>query len=118
MSGQRGKITIMSMIAFLILAFGAFAAFKFVGTGLEKKQIKKEVFDTLGNTRGQDRTSSDLEALITSILEKKGVEIQEVHAEMERSVIHYSFTYKIVADYWLFKRSEIVTVVDQIENYG
>jgi len=120
MYGQRGKMTIMSLIAFVILAYGAFVALKFIASSVEKKQIKKEVFDTLGSTRGGDRESADIQELIQSILEKKKVEIVEVYAEVDRnkSIIHYSFKYRIAIDYLLFKHAEIVEVTDQIENYG
>jgi hypothetical protein len=120
MNSQRGKITLMSLITFVILAFGVFMAFKYIGTSLEKKQIKKEVFDTLGNTRGGDMGNAEIMDLIDGILKKKKVEVLEVSAEVDRtkSIIHYSFKYKIDTDYFLFKRSEIVSVVEQIENYG
>jgi uncharacterized protein YpmS len=118
MHGQRGKITFMNLIVFLILVFGGFAAFKFIATGLEKKQIKKEVFDTLGITRGGDTDNSQLMATIESVLEKKNVEILEVDAYLEKTIIHYSFKYKIDTDYVLFRRSETVEVVNEIANYG
>jgi hypothetical protein len=118
MFGQQGKATLMSLIVVAIIFIGGFMAFKFIGTGMEKKQIKKEVFDTLGSTRGADRENEQLEAIIESILEKRNVEILEIHAELEKSVIHYTFSYRILIDYLLFKRSEVVTVEDQIENYG
>ncbi|MBN2346390.1 MAG: hypothetical protein JXO51_08350 [Candidatus Aminicenantes bacterium] len=110
----------MSVIALAILVVGGYMAFKFIGYNLEKKQIKKEVFDTLGSTRGADRSNEELMDLIESVLRKKKVEILEVYAELDRatSVIQYSFKYRIVTDYLLFKRREIVEVVDQIENYG
>jgi len=120
MNSQRGKATIMSLIAFVILAFGAFAAFKFIGSGLEKKQIKKEVYDALGNTRGGDMGNAEIMGVISDILKKKQIEILEVSANVDRGrqVIHYSFQYRIITDYLLFKSSEIITVADQIENYG
>ncbi len=52
MNGQRGKITFMNLVVFLILVLGGFMAFKYIATGIEKKQIKKEVFDSLGSMRG------------------------------------------------------------------
>jgi len=119
MNSQQGKITFISLIVFVILAFGAFLAFKYVGTNLEKKQIKKEVFDTLGNTRGGDMGNAEITALIEDILKKKGVEVLEVSADVNRSgLINYSFQYRINTDYFLFQRSEVVAVVGQIENYG
>ncbi len=118
MKGQRGKMTFMSLIALAILVLGGFMAFKFIGTNVEKKQIKKEVYDTLGSTRGGDRSNEELKAAIDAILRKRNVEILEIYAEMKASVVYYSFSYKITIDYLFFKRSEIVEVEGQIENYG
>jgi len=118
MNGQRGKATFLSLIALAILFIGGFMAFKYIGTSVEKKQIKKEVFDVLGSTRGADRNSEQLEAIIEGILKRRDVEILEIGAELEKGVIYYYFSYRIRIDYLLFKRDEVVTVEDQIENYG
>ena len=120
MNGQQGKITLMNLVVFVILVYGGFMAFKYLATGLEKKQIKIEVFDTLGSTRGGDADNSQLMATIERILEKKKVEILEVSADLDKSkaIIYYSFKYKIDTNYLLFKRSEIIEVVDEIANYG
>lgn len=120
MNGQRGKITFMNLIVFIILVYGGFMAFKYLATGVEKKQIKIEVFDTLGSTRGGDADNAQIEATIRSILEKNKVEILEVYADVDKSksMIYYSFKYKIVTNYLLFKPSETVEVIDEIANYG
>jgi hypothetical protein len=120
MYGQRGKMTFMSLIALAILVLGGFMAFKFIGTNLEKKQIKKDVFNAIGDVRGQNFTNDQLQGIIEEILKKKGVEILELNANLntERQIIHYSFRYRIEADYLLFKRSEIIEVEDEIANYG
>ena len=111
----------MNLIVFLILVFVGFMAFKFIATGIEKKQIKKEVFDTLGSTRGGDADNSQIMAIIEHILEKKKVEILEVSADVDKTkaMIYYSFKYKINTDYVLFKGpTETVEVIDEIANYG
>ncbi len=119
MNSQRGKMTFMSMIAMVVLAMGAYMAFKYIGTNLEKKQIKKEVFDTLGTFRGSQMDSAKAMETIEDILLKKKVEVLEVYAVLDReNVIHYSFKYKIDSNYLLFKRSEIVEVADEIANYS
>jgi hypothetical protein len=120
MNRERGKITFMNLLVFVILVFGGFMAFKYIATGVEKKQIKIEVFDTLGSTRGGDPENSQIVATIERVLEKKKVEILEVAADLDRSksIIYYSFKYRIVTNYVLFKRSEIIEVVDEIANYG
>lgn len=120
MRGQNGKMTFMSLIALAILVVGGYMAFKYIGTGIEKKQIKKEVFDTLGSTRGGDKSNAELVAMIEGILAKREVEILDVAASLDRgnSIIRYSFSYRIETNYLLFKRSEIVEIVDEISNYG
>jgi hypothetical protein len=120
MKGQSGKITFLSLIVFVILVLGAFMAFKYISGSLTKKQIKIEVFDTLGSTRGGDMGNAAVSELIEGILRKKGVEVLEVNAEVDaaKAMIHYSFKYKLVINYLLFEHVETVEVVDQIENYG
>jgi hypothetical protein len=120
MNGQRGKMTFMSLIAMVILIVGGFMAFKYIGSGLEKKQIKKEVFDTLGSTRGGDKDDAELVALIEAVLKKRQIEILDVAATLDRgnSTIRYSFSYRVETDYLFFKHSEIVEVIDEIANYG
>ena len=120
MNRQGGKITFMNLIIFLILVFGGFMAFKFIATGIEKKQIKIEVFDMLGSTRGGDADNSQIEATIERVLEKKKVEILEVSVEVDKSksMIYYSFKYNIDTNYVLFKRSETIEVIDEIPNFG
>jgi hypothetical protein len=119
MDSQRGKMTIWSLVATVILVAVAFMGFKYIGTSLEKKQIKKEVFDTLGTTRGGDRTDADIEQVIEDILTRRGLEILELSAHLDAgNVIRYTFSYRIVTNYLVFKKSEVVEVNDQIENYG
>lgn len=120
MYGQRGKMTILSLVALVILVLGGYMAFKFIGSNLENKQIKKDVFNAIGEIRGQDFTNAQLQGIIEEVLLKHGVEVLELNADLDKgkALIRYSFTYRIETDYWLFKRSEIVEVTDQIENYG
>jgi len=119
MNGQRGKMTFMSLIAATILLLGGFMAFKYIGTSLEKKQIKKEVFDTLGTFRGSQMDRTKAMESIEEVLQKKQVEILEVYAEIDGGgVIHYSFKYKIDTNYLIFKGSETIEVVGEIANYS
>jgi hypothetical protein len=118
MKGQSGKITFMNLVVFVILVFGAFMAFKYIANGVEKKQIKIEVHDTLGSTRGGEADNAQLEAEIGSILSKRKIEILEISVNVDKGIIHYSFSYKIETDYVLFKHSEVVEVVDELANYG
>ncbi len=118
MKGQSGKMTFMSLIAIAILAIGGYMAFQYIGSNLEKKQIKKEIFDTLGSTRGGDRDDAALMAVIEEILLKHDIEILEIAARLEGGVIRYSFSYRMVTNFLFFKRDEVIDVVDQIENYG
>ncbi len=119
MKGQTGKMTFMSLITLVILVLGGFMAFKFIGSNLEKKQIKKEVYDTLGTLRGGSRGAAAMTETIEEVLSKKKIEVLELSSELDaKNVFHYYFKYRIVTDYLLFKKSEIVEVNDQIENYN
>jgi len=119
MNGQRGKMTFMSLIAMVILVLGGYMAFRFIGTELEKKQIKKEVFDTLGTYRGGQMTDVRATEIIEEILAKKKIEILDVAAEINSSnYVVYSFSYRIQTGYLLFKRSETIEVADEIANYN
>ncbi|MBN2232016.1 MAG: hypothetical protein JW781_04235 [Deltaproteobacteria bacterium] len=117
MKGQSGKMTFMSLIAIAILAIGGYMAYKFIGSNLEQKQIKKEVFDTLGITRGGDLDDAGRMAVIEEVLLKHGVEILDIAARLEGGIIHYSFSYRMVTNFLLFKRDEVIEVADQIQNY-
>jgi hypothetical protein len=115
MNRQSGKMTFMSLIALLVLATAGYMAFKYIGSGMEKKQIKKEVFDTLGGSRG----AADMTTAIEQVLQRKKIEVLALSSELDaRNVFHYRFQYKLETDYLLFKKSEVVEVVDQIENYN
>ena len=113
MNGQRGKMTFMSLIALVILVLGGFMAFKY-----HRHQPGKEA-DQEGGLRRHRRgprprfhRRQELQGIIEGVLQKKGVEILELIAELDKgkAMIHYSFKYKIDTDYLLFKRSEIVEV--------
>jgi predicted DNA-binding protein with PD1-like motif len=110
----------MSLIALLILVIGGFMAFKYIGTSMEKKQIKKEIFDTVGTVRGGELGNAEVAEIIENILKRSDIEILELSTDVNRStnVIHYHLKYRIETDYLLFKKSEIVEVNEQIENYG
>ncbi|MFH2108315.1 MAG: hypothetical protein ABII93_06580 [Chrysiogenia bacterium] len=120
MNGQRGKITFMNLVVFLILVLGGFMAFKYIATGIEKKQIKKEVFDSLGGMRGGETDSAELTAVVERILEKKKIEIIEVYAELDKNkgMIYFYYKYKIDTNYLLFRNSEIIEVEDEMASYG
>jgi hypothetical protein len=120
MNGQQGKITFLSLIVFLIVVFAGFMAFKYIANSLEIKQIKKEVYDTLGTVRGRDIENADVLKIIDGVLQKRAVKLLEYDANVDkgRNIIHYSFKYEIVTDYLLFQHTETVEVVDDLANYG
>jgi len=110
----------MNLVVFAILVFCGLMAFKFIASGIEKKQIKKEVFDTIGSTRSGDTDNSQVIAIIESILEKNKVEILDVSVNVDKpkAMIYFSFKYKIDTNYVLFRHSEIIEVTDEIATYG
>jgi hypothetical protein len=118
MRNQQGKMTLMSLIMLAVLVLGGFWSFKYLGSGWEKKQIKKEVFDTLGTIRGGMRTEAELLNAIEDVLAKKDVELLELGGELGSTNFRYRFRYRMVTDYLLFKKSETIQVDDQIENFN
>ncbi len=118
MNGQAGKMTLMSLIAVAILAAGGFMAFKYVGSNLERKQIKKEVFDTLGIARASDRDEASLAKVIEGVLAKHQIEILDVGVELSQSIIRYRFSYQQEVNYLFFKRVEVIEVADEMDAYG
>jgi hypothetical protein len=111
-------MTFMSLVMLAVVALGGFWAFKYIGSGWEKKQIKKQVFDTLGTIRGGMRTEAELLNAIQDVLAKKDVELLELGGELDSSSFRYRFRYRLVTDYLLFKKSETILVDDQIENFN
>ncbi len=118
MRNQQGKMTFMSLIMLAILVVGGFWAFKYLGSGWEKKQIKKEIFDTLGTIRGGMRTEAELLKAIEDVLAKKDVELLDLSGELGPTNFRYRFSYRMVTDYLFFKKSETIQVDDQIENFN
>lgn len=118
MRKQQGKMTFLSLITLIVLVVGGFMAFKYIGSGFEKKQIKKEVFDTLGTIRGGMRTEEEMTRTIEDVLAKKPVELLELSAELSSNVFYYDFKYRMETDYLFFKKSETIRVTDQIENFN
>lgn len=116
MRSQQGKTTFMSLIMLAILVVGGFWAFKYLGSGWEKKQIKKEVFDTLGTIRGH--AEAELLKAIEDVLAKKDVELLDLSGELGPTSFRYRFSYRLVTDYLFFKKSETIQVDDQIENFN
>lgn len=116
---QKGKITIWNLAFFLILVFAAVLAVRYFGTGIEKKQIKKEIFDEMGVFRGPQLTDAKIRDIVDRVLRKRSLEPIEVNTEFKSNgIIEFSYKYEITTDYILFKRKEIVDVVDGMENYG
>jgi hypothetical protein len=119
MNMQKGKITISNLIFFGILILAALLAVKYFGSGIEKKQIKKEIFDEMGVFRGSQLTDAKIREIVDQILKKRSLQPLEVYSEFKSNGrIEFSYKYEITTDYILFKHKEIVEVVDEMENYG
>ncbi|UCH95732.1 MAG: hypothetical protein JSV88_02495 [Candidatus Aminicenantes bacterium] len=67
---QKGKITIGSILIFLVLFYGGFVAFKIVTSRLTKSQIKNEIVDKFGYIRGPDFTIERGERVIREVLKE------------------------------------------------
>jgi len=118
MNMQKGKITILNIIVFCIMVLAALMAFKYVANGVDKKQIKKEIFDTIGVLRGSQLTEVKVREIIDQVLNKRSLQPLEVFSEFKSNgKIYFSYKYKISVNYLLFKRTEIVAVEDEMNNY-
>jgi hypothetical protein len=120
MNRQKGKITFLGMIVFLIMALAAFMAFKYIVGSIDKKQIRIEVIDSLGSIRGAQLTDALVRETIERILNEKSVKPMEIYSDLGRSKgkIYFLFKYEMSINYLLFKHNEIVEVEDEIDNYG
>ena len=119
MNMQKGKVTVTSIIVFCILVLVGIMVFKHVVGNIDKKQIKKEVFDEVGIFRGAQLSDAKVREIIAQVLEKRSLQPLEVFAEIDsRGMVYYSFKYELMINYILFKRSEIVEVEGEMENYG
>jgi hypothetical protein len=102
-----------------MLVLAAFMAFKYLANGIEKKQIKKEIFDTIGVLRGSQLTDAKVREIVDQVLNKRSLQPLEVFSEFKSNgKIYFSYKYEVSIDYLLFKRNEIVAVEDEMENYG
>jgi hypothetical protein len=119
LSMQKGKMTIMNIIVFCVLVLAAIMAFKYIASGIDKKQIKKEIFEEMGVFRGPQLTDAKIREIVDQVLNKRSLQPLEVFIEFKSNgKIYYFYKYEIGINYLLFKRSEIVEVEGEIENYG
>ena len=119
MNLQKGKITFLSVIVFCILAMAALMAFKFIANGIDKKQIKKEIFDTIGTFRGSGLTDAKIREIVGQVLNKRSLQPLEVFSEFKSNgKIYFSYNYEVTINYLLFKHKEIVAIEGEMDNYG
>lgn len=118
MKREAGKMTFLSLVAVAILALGGFMAYKYIGSNLERKQIKKEVFDTVGIARGSSLEEASLTEVIEGVLAKHDVEVLDAGVETQGGMIRYYFSYSQEVNYLFFKRTETVEVSDEMDGYG
>ena len=118
MNQQKGRMTIVSFLITIVLVYGGFAGYKFLKNYFLKKDLNKEVHDTLGTVRGGRFTGEQGEEVLNGILKKKGIVPIEVsvHIKEENLVYHYKF--ELTTDYLFFKNREMVDVSEQMEAYG
>ncbi len=118
MNQQTGRITLASFLITLILVYGGFAAYKFLADYFGKKDLSKEVHDTLGTVRGGGFTGERAEEIVTEILKKKGITPLEVIVKLGEGKLVYHYKFEQTIDYLLFQKREIVDVTEQMESYG
>lgn len=90
MTYRTGKVTFSTLIFFLAILYGGFVAYKFINVRLSNGEIKNEVVNKIGSTRGPDFVIADgLKIIKDVLLEKKIVasedEIQVMGEEGEEN---------------------------------
>jgi uncharacterized protein YneF (UPF0154 family) len=119
MNMQKGKITFFNVILLSIMTFAAFLAFKYIASSIDKKQIRKEIFDEIGIVRGRNLTEEKIREIITQVLSKRSLQPLEVFSEIKSNgMVSFSYRYEVTVNYLVFKHKEIVAVEDEMENYG
>ena len=122
---QRGKVTFLSLIVFLLLAYGAFVAIRLLGSGFSDKQIEKEIIETLGATRGSHFTPEMGENTIRTILRKNNVifdekdeEAIEVFINHKKGTIEFYYRYEIEINLIFFKKRKVIEVENEVSAYA
>lgn len=118
MNQQKGRMTFISLLITIILVYGGFAAFKYLRSYFAKKDLNKEVHDTLGVVRGGGFTGDKAEEVINGILRKDGFTPIEVSVQMAEGTITYHYKFELTTDYLFFKNRETVDVSEQMDTYG
>jgi uncharacterized protein YneF (UPF0154 family) len=120
MNKQKGKITFLGLVVFLVMVLVAFMAFKYIASSIEKKQIHKDVIESLGAIRGASLSDTMVRETIERVLNESAVKTLEIYSELGRTQgkIYFSYKYEVSVNYFLFKHSEIVAVEEEIDNHG
>jgi hypothetical protein len=116
---QKGKITFVNTLILCVLVVAGVVVFKYAVSRIDQKQIKKEIFDEMGVFRGPQLTQDKFEAIVAKALAKRALEPLETSFEINaKGLISFYYQYEQTVNYILFKRTEIVEVEDEMENYG
>ncbi|MGE5343280.1 MAG: hypothetical protein ACM3SY_17565 [Candidatus Omnitrophota bacterium] len=146
MKRQQGKVTLTGLLLIVIIVYGAFVAIKFASVTIDSTQLKKDISDRIGLSRGPDFTLEDGQKIIREILVQKriiaaderiAVEGEEnenppggdsdapqtpprvtiaVRFDDNKTKIKFFVKYDEELNLILFKRKQTVTVEDQIIN--
>lgn len=77
MTYRTGKISFSTIIFFLAILYGGFVAYKFINVRLGNGEIKNEVVNKIGSTRGPDFIIDDGVKIIKDILIEKKIVASE-----------------------------------------
>lgn len=122
---QKGKITFLSLIALLIIVYGAFVAIKLIGSSFSDKHIEKEVTEELGTARGSQFTSEMGEEIVREILKKYHVIFDEndegavsVSINDKKGTIEFYYRYQVEVNLIFFKKLRTVEVRNEVAAYA
>jgi hypothetical protein len=70
---QKGKMSFSTIFVILVLFYGIFVAYKFILVRLDNTQLKTQIVDRIGISRGPDFTLEGGEKIIRDILLEKQI---------------------------------------------
>ena len=140
---QKGKVTITTILFFVVLFYAGFVAVKIISANLTKSHIKNEIIDKFGYMRGDDFKVEEGEKIIRQVLKDNGVlpadenydfeddeetESQsnrglkppEIYVEFDKKASEISFfaEYEYEVSLILFKYKKIYTIEDKMRSYN
>jgi len=140
---QKGKVTITTILFFVVLFYAGFVVVKIISANLTKSQVKNEIIDKFGYIRGNDFAPEEGEKIILQVLKdngvlpadenydfeddeetvnqsKSGLKAPEIYVEFNKKSAEIVFfvEYEYEVSLVLFKYKKIYTIEDKMRSYN